>query len=81
VFPDPVQALCVLISQTINSLNPSVDTCLKESFKEGQDNLDILIQLQNGTLRFVQGLEKAVALFQGITATLITFKEIYNKNN
>lgn len=38
---------------------------MKESLQEGQDNLDILIQLQDGTIRFAQGLEKAVSTFQG----------------
>lgn len=70
VFPDPVQALCVLMSQTINSLNPSIGGCMKESLQEGQDNLDILIQLQDGTIRFAQGLEKAVSTFQATTDTL-----------
>lgn len=64
VFPDPVQALCALMSQTINSLSPTIETCIKESLKDGQDNLDTLIQLRSCTSRFVQGLEKAVSTFQ-----------------
>lgn len=53
------------MSQTINSLNPSIAVCMKESLKSDQDNLEILIQLQDGTIRFAQGLEKAVTTFQG----------------
>ena len=62
-----MQALCVLMSQTINGLNPSIADCMRESLKAEQDNLEILIQLQDGTIRFSQGLEKAVTTFQGKT--------------
>jgi len=69
VFPDPIQALCVLMSQTLNSVKPSINDCIIETLRDGEDNLDTLIQLQNGTSRFVQGLEKAVCTFQGNLTT------------
>ncbi|XP_057317261.1 conserved oligomeric Golgi complex subunit 7-like isoform X1 [Hydractinia symbiolongicarpus] len=64
VFPEPVRALCSLLAQTIKSLHPSMQNCIKDSLNEEENSLQLLIQLQVITQRFVQGLEKAVEMFQ-----------------
>lgn len=64
VFPEPVQALCTLIAQTLNSLHPSIQDCMQDSLHNSENSLHLLIELKIITKRFVQGLENAVQGYQ-----------------
>merc|ERR1712013_553338 len=69
VFPEPVQALCSLLVQTLNSLQPSICDCIQDALSDHQCPLQLLIDLQAITKRFVQGLENAVQAYQPSGAT------------
>ena len=63
VFPEPVQALCSLLAQTLASLHPSIQGCIQDALNDEENSLQLLIELQSITKRFVQGLENAVQAY------------------
>jgi len=72
VFPEPVQALCLLLTQTLNNLHPTIEECIKDAIHDLQDNensLTLLIELKDITFRFTSNLQKAVQTFQGDAST------------
>ncbi|XP_031568834.1 conserved oligomeric Golgi complex subunit 7-like [Actinia tenebrosa] len=65
VFPEPGTVLCVLLMQTLTHLDPSLPQCIAEYIRDQQDVLQRLIDLRQVTIRYGQGLEKALLQQEG----------------
>ncbi|KXJ29523.1 conserved oligomeric Golgi complex subunit 7 [Exaiptasia diaphana] len=65
VFPEPGTVLCVLFTQTLTHLDPSLSQCITEYTKDEEDLLQRLIDLRQVTMRYAQGLETALGQQEG----------------
>ncbi|XP_048587068.1 conserved oligomeric Golgi complex subunit 7 isoform X2 [Nematostella vectensis] len=60
VFPEPGTVLCVLLTQALTHLTPSLPQCITEYIKDDDNVLVRLIELRQVSTRFALGLETAI---------------------
>ncbi|XP_033122594.1 conserved oligomeric Golgi complex subunit 7-like [Anneissia japonica] len=58
VFPNPVKVVVELLTQTLNSLKPSLPACMETTLEE--DTLLNLIELKKTTDRFAKNMDSAI---------------------
>ena len=85
VFTDPLSIVCDLITETLSSLDPPLDSCF-ESYLKNRDSLTTLIEVKQITDRFSHSIEQAVDIvldpentkhFGSIEKMLMTIYEPY----